>query len=167
LASNGFPSKYLINTELALICGQDGTQAECLTEDFQQTKANYLAVAYPSAIAERLLANIWFNLIGWRGSNLVDQQMAALPAFDAYKVSAEKLMDVSFTGEITQFSGTKGYAFEKAGRVLWILWSLDGSDHKIQLATLPAAIYDVYGKPVDPTQEVMVSSSPLYLEWVP
>jgi hypothetical protein len=34
------------------------------------------------------------------------------------------------------------------GKQLWTIWSADGSTRTVSLATMPAAVYDMMGKPV-------------------
>ena len=52
LESYGHTDKLLLNTELALVCGRDGSEPECQTEEYQLTKAYYLALSAATGLAE-------------------------------------------------------------------------------------------------------------------
>ena len=165
LARYQYMGKFLMNTELALLCGRDGSEAECQTADFENTKASYLAQASASAVVEQLQANIWYNLFGWRGSGLISVGQKPLPAYDAFSTSANFLLNVEYLGLIDQFPGVTGYEFRRGGALSWILWSLDGMDHPIQLDQLPARIIDVTGKIIQPIQRISITLSPIYIIW--
>ena len=169
LARYGHPEKYLLNTELGLLCGQDGSEATCQTEEFQQAKASYLAQAMITGLDQRLLANIWYSLTGWRGTALVDANLIPLPAFDAYQASAEQLGNIVVLGEqLNAFPGVKQYTFETSGYPLWALWSLDGAVHTIQLPSTPSAGYDLFGAPLlSLSENITITAAPVYLHWSP
>ena len=72
LSRYGVTGKFLMNTEVALACGDaNGSQSYCKTTDFETTKAYYVAQTYAVAIAEGLRANIWYSVLGWRNSELL------------------------------------------------------------------------------------------------
>ncbi len=165
LARYGYEDKFLINTELALLCGSDGKEPACQTDEFLYTKANYVSQAYAAALAEGLSSNIWYSLTGWRASGLVNSSLQPLEAYDAYKFSASKLSGVVFIREITDFSGVMGYEFTQDDKNIWILWSHIGEVQEIQLPTVPSAVYSVYGETLQVEQLINVPPSPIYLEW--
>jgi hypothetical protein len=165
LQSHGHGDKFIINSEAALICGRDGTEAPCQADDFHLTKAYYVAQVNASALAEGLKANLWYSLFGWRGSALVDGTLNPHPAFEAFQFSAAQLNGSSYSKPITSFSGVKGYEFSRGAKRVWFLWSLDGQDHQIQLSTMPGTVYDVFGNVIQTTQTPVVSLAPIYIEW--
>lgn len=167
LAAYGHADKFLMNTEVALLCGRDGTEAECRTEDYALTKAYYVAEANASALAQGIFSNIWYSLTGWRGSGLVDRSLKTYPVYDADKFSASQLKGAAFVSNVTDFQGIKGYEFNLGGKRIWLLWSLDGNDHAIQLPSVPTSIYDVFGAAQAPQKSIMVTLAPVYLEWEP
>jgi hypothetical protein len=165
LASHGYDDKFLINTEVALLCGRDGTESQCQSEDFALTKAYYLSEANAAAKAQGLYANIWYSLTGWRASGLVDGSLKPNLAYDAYKFNAAQLKGVTFVADVTGYTGVKGYEFNKEGKRIWLLWSADGNSHTIQPATLPIRIFDAFGKTIQAEKVLTITAAPLYLEW--
>ncbi|MBE3118145.1 MAG: cellulase family glycosylhydrolase, partial [Candidatus Atribacteria bacterium] len=82
LSRYGVTGKFLMNTEVALVCGDaDGSQSYCKTTDFETTKAYYVAQTYAVAIAEGLRANIWYSVLGWRNSELLNADLSPRPAY--------------------------------------------------------------------------------------
>ena len=164
--------KFLINTESALLCGKTGTEPVCLTDDFSKTKAYYVAQSYAAAIAQGLRANIWYSVLGWRASGLIGHNLSPLPAYTAFEFSRSELSNAGYVGEITAAdiggaSGVMGYKFQRSDRHIWLLWSLDGSPHTINLSSAPEAAWDVLGDPVTPAGTMNISLKPSYLEWTP
>jgi hypothetical protein len=167
LVKYGYAEKYLMNTEVAILCGSTGNEKTCQTEEFARTKVNYMAEANAAGQAEGVHANIWYSLTGWRASGLVDRYWQPLPAFQAYQTSVQRLEQAVFTNELTAYPQVKGYEFLREGTVLWVLWSLDGEAHNVQLPSQPSAIYDVLGQPLSPDQNLTIILDPVYIEWGP
>jgi hypothetical protein len=160
----GRSDKYLMNTEVALLCGRTGDEPACQRQDFQDTKTYYLAQSYAAAHAVGLRANIWFSLLGWRASGLVSIG-SLLPSrtYQAFVASKSFLEATSFQGEVDMYPGVWGFRFRRDDDEIWILWSIDGLSHHLDLPRLPAAAYDVLGAPIQPLQEIEVNLSPLWL----
>lgn len=167
LAEYGYPNKYLINTENAILCGRDGKEDICQAEDFALTKAYYLVQAFAAARAEGLRANIWYSVRGWRGSGLVNTDMQPNMAFRAFKFSAEQLEGAAYSGEVTLFPGIKGYEFNRDGVRTWLLWALDDQTHSVALPEMPAAIFDFVGTSLPLSQELQITLAPVYIQWTP
>ena len=164
---NGFPSKYLINSEVALLCGTTGKESICRTEEFELTKAYYAAQVYAVALAEKLRANIWYSTTGWRSSGMMAKGWIPLPVFDAYQFSATELKDAVYVSDLRNNSEIMGYEFDRDGTRIWILWSLDGEEHLVTLPELPIEVYDVFGAPLPITRELNVTLEPVYIEFSP
>ncbi len=167
LNANGYPGKFLINTESGLVCGRDGSEAICQTEEFNQTKASYVAQANVSALAEGLRGNLWYSLTGWRGTALIDRSSKPYPAYEAFKFSANQISKARYVREITDFPGVRGYELERNGVRIWFLTSADGQDHTITLPNQPAAIQDMLGESLPPSTEVTITNAPVYIELKP
>lgn len=165
LNSYGHAGKYLINTEVALICGRDGSEDYCLAEEFELTKAYYLAQAFAAARAEGLRANMWYSLDGWRGSQLVDENQQPNLAYRAYSFSAELLNEAAYAGEISAYPGVRGYQFVKDEARMWLLWAQDEGTHAVHLEEAPSAIYDVLGNAFPASQDINVTLAPVYVYW--
>jgi hypothetical protein len=159
----GVTGKYLMNTEAALICGRDGSEAECQGEEFNLTKAYFLAQSYVVAIAEHLTANIWYNLTGWRATGLVDNQMQPNLAYQAFSISSDLLGGAGYVGPLDNYPGVRGYVFDRNGVPLWVLWSLDGENHDIRLEKAPLSVTNVFGEALAPAQELTVTLAPIYV----
>jgi len=171
------PDKYLINTESALLCGKATDppgQFPCETASnsaFELTKAYYVPQAYAAAIAADLRANVWFNLAGWRNSGLIYHNKTGRPAFYAYKFAREELRDAAYVGRITEsdigaITGVVGHKFRQGGKIIWLIWSLDGADHVVTLSQAPLAVYDVDGTPiVISDNSLTVTIQPYYVEF--
>ena len=157
----------LINTEIALLCGSDGKEPVCQSDEFSKTKANYVAQSYAAALAEGLSGNVWYSLTGWRASGLVDNTLQPNEAYVAYKFSESKLGSATFVREVSEFPGLMGYEFVGESGKVWILWSHDDVGQGVQLPSLPLNISNVYGEPISPDQLITVTQSPIYIEWNP
>ncbi len=165
LAADGYSEKFLLNTEVALLCGRDGKEAICHSEDFDQTKAYYVTEANAAALAQGLHANVWYSLTGWRASGLVDGSLKPNLAYNADKFSATILKDAAFVADLTGYPGVKGYEFNRDGKQIWLLWSLDGDSHNISLPSLPSHVYDAFGEALSTQKNLTITLAPLYLEW--
>lgn len=174
--------KYLMNTESALLCGPaglpPGSPPGCESEPdapYELTKANYIAQSYAAAMAEGLRANIWYSLTGWRNSGLVYDDMSPRPAYTAYQFAAQRLGGAAYLGPIdSQDTGGDGnllgYKFQHPdGRIVWIIWALDRSNHTLTLPDSPQAAWDVLGNVVtlSNASTLDVTLTPHYIEWAP
>jgi hypothetical protein len=157
--------KYLLNTELALLCGRDGSEPICQSRDFLLSKSYYLAEAYAAAIADQLTANVWYSLTGWRGSGLVDSSMQPNQAYQALQTSSAQLGGAGYKGLLSDFPSIKGYIFERNGMPLWLIWSADGGEHDISLPAAPTSLTDVFGNSLPGSQQLKVTAAPLYVEF--
>ncbi len=160
LKSAGLSDKFIMNTEFALLCDT------CDSDDiFENTKASYLVQAYARAIAGGLEANIWFDVTGTWGRNngLLDRNLDPLDSFETYNYASHKLSGITRARDITGYQGITGYEFWGAACEndtacnVWILWSIDGSDHEVSLPAFPLAVQDMYGNPDTVSQIVTVS----------
>jgi hypothetical protein len=155
----------LMVTEAALLCGRTGNESHCLTSDFEKTKAYYVAELYGASLAEGLQTTIWYHILGWRKSELLDKNLNPLPAYDAYKFARLELRNGVFQRRITDYPGLVVYEIKRSDRIVWLLWSQVG-EKKITLSNTPLAIWDVFGNRQEKTaHDLVVKLMPLYLEW--
>ena len=162
LSQYGASGKFLINTESAILCDSCSNDSA-----FETTKANYVAQAYAAAIAGGLRANIWYSVLGWRNSNLLNSDLSPRPAYTALQFSRSELRNATWVRDVTEYTGVKGYEFQRGDRRIWVLWSLDGNTHSISFPSVPLAAWDALGNSVTPAASMNVSLNPLYLEWNP
>jgi hypothetical protein len=165
LKAYGYTNKLLINSENAILCGRDQKEPECATPEWQTAKAYYVAQSYAAAAAERLDANIWYHLTGWRASQLVEGNYEATPAFTAFKFSASMFANAAFVRDVADFPNIQVYEFSRSGRRVWIMWARNGEPNAINLPVAPAAVYDVYGQPQAAPQALTVAAAPVYVEF--
>jgi hypothetical protein len=149
-----------MNTESALLC--DSCSKDPI---FETTKAYYVVQSYAAAIAQGLRANIWYSASGWRNSGLLNSDLSPRPAFTALKFARNELKDATWLRNVDEYTGVKGYEFKRDGRLIWVLWSLDGKTHLITLSEVPLAIYHEEGTPIPTVGSLNIKLEPLYLEW--
>ncbi len=162
LAAYGFPGKFLMNTETALLCNTCSADAT-----YETTKANYVVQAYAAAMAEGLRANIWYSVLGWQNSGLLNPDLSPRPAYTAFQFASNELRNASWVRDVTEYAGVKGYEYQRGDRRIWVIWSLDGTPHTVSLPGVPLAAWDARGNSVPPAVSLNVTLSPLYLEWNP
>jgi hypothetical protein len=167
LKEYGYSEKYLMNTETAILCTNLGNEAACQADDFALTKAYYVVISYSEALALGIHANVWYSLTGWRASGLIANNLQILPAYESYRFVASQLGGATFVSEIDNHIGVKGYEFFKDGEKIWVLWSLDGNLHFIQLPSQPDSIRDVFGEFLPLNPELEITIAPTYLTWTP
>jgi hypothetical protein len=161
LSANGFPDKFLMNTETAVLCDTCNNDA-----NYEITKAYFVTQVYAAALAQGLRANIWFIVLGWQ-TDLINADLSPRPAYTAFQFARSELRDATWRRNVTEYAGVKGYEFLRGDRRIWILWSLDGGTHLISLPSVPLAAGDALGNSISPSSSMNVSLNPLYLEWNP
>ena len=158
-------SKPLMNSETALV------QYECKGvsfKSFETTKSYYVPVSYAAAMAEGLIANIWFDAAGsWECTGLINP---AFPkALEALKVARLKLVGAQFTREVPGLpSGIRAYEVNRGDKIIWVIWSLDGTARDVTPALgMPAGVYGTDGRSITPTATISIGMEPYYLEFNP
>lgn len=166
LAQYNVSGKALMATEIGLVCGATGTEAQCLTPEWENTKAYYLTQLYTLSFTENMLATTWYSLTGWRGSGLLDAQRAPLPAYYAFAFAKQQMDGAVFSRQFAEYPLVRVFEFERPDRWFWVLWSQDGLSHIVSLNQVPDGAWDALGTPLAITsREVEVRLKPLYLEW--
>jgi len=163
LSQYGVSGKFLMNTESALLCDSCSNDST-----FETTKAYYVAQAYAAAIAQGLRANLWYSVLGWRNSGLLNADLSPRPAYTAFQFARSELRDAAFVREITEYAGVKGYEFNRGDRRIWLLWSLDGISRPVTPSPAPLVACDAQGLcTTNPSLPNEVTLNPLYLEFNP
>jgi hypothetical protein len=169
----GVTGKFIMNTEAAIICGPNGAEpgGEGCEADpssaYEQTKARYVTQEYASAIVDGLVANTWYSLTGWRNSALINSDLTPRPAFIVYEFARTELKDAVFTREVTDYPNVRVYEFQRGGKTIWLLWSLDGGSHTISLPGTPHSIYDYMGTEITPASSITITVDPIFINWSP
>jgi hypothetical protein len=154
--------KFLVNTESAILCDTCSNDPA-----FETTKAYYVTQAYAAATAQGLRANIWYSVLGWQNSGLLNPDLSPRPAYTAFQFARSELRNATWVRDITEYTVVKGYELQRADHHIWVLWSLDGSTHTIPLPGVPLAAWDTLGNSVPVAASMDVGLNPLYLEWNP
>jgi hypothetical protein len=165
LRKHGFGAKFLMNTEMGLVCGSDGLEPLCQTADFSDTKAAHVVQAYVATLTGGWRAGVWYNLTGWRASGLVDAQGKPVPAGVAYRVAAQALRGAATWRSIPADAGLKMVEFRRRdGSRVRIVWSVDGAEHELAAVSGVASAYDTFGTPLAARALPPVGVLPVYIE---
>ena len=177
LSAYGVSGKYLVNSEVALACGDaDGNSPGnyCKSTDFETTKAYFVVQTYAGALAEGIRASTWYSVFGWRNSQLINaSNLSTTQAYTAFKFAQGEFNNAAYTGPVVSadiggVSGVRGYKFLRNGRRVWVMWSLDGNPHSVTFAPgAPVAAWDAMGVTVTPATSMNITIKPVYLEWNP
>jgi hypothetical protein len=160
----GLGNMPLINTETAVLNFDASCNALCM-----QNKALYVGRSYAAAIAQGLVANVWYQSDNsWANSGLFNG-----PMYDAFVFARDELETAHLSREITEYknnANVAGYEFDRGDIKVWILWSQDLSSHTIQLPGTPRAVYQWNPNngpyvSAGPSSSVNVGVFPVYLEW--
>jgi len=164
LAAYRHPEKYILNTEAGILCGRSGSEPQCQGEEFDLTKAYYIAQDNVIGAAESLRANIWYSLTGWRGTGLVSHGTPN-SAYTAFQFSTTQLKGAAFVRNIPDFPGVKGYELQRDGKKVYFLWALDKKPQDVRFDKIPNAIFDVLGQTIQSQMTIKVTQRPIYVEW--
>lgn len=163
LSQYGLGAKPIINTEFALLCWQ----CETSPPGFEQAKAIYLAQANMAALSVGLMANIWYSAPGWVNyqTQLIEPDGRPNLAYRALKFSAEQLTGVSYSGEETSNRFVRTYVLNRKGAQIWVAWALGVEQNVLNLPSMPAAVFDMYGTPLPVSRNLRVTSQPIYIHF--
>jgi len=164
LSTYGYPNKFLMNTESAVLCDACDEDA-----DFETTKAYFVVYAFASAIAQGFEGNTWYTVEGWRNSGLLDGDLNPLPAYNSYKFAADRLHNAYYVRDLDEYSDIYGYEFDRGYPNEWVLWSKDGASHVLTLPGVPTAAYQIgtdgNAVALPLSTSLTVTSAPIFLEW--
>jgi hypothetical protein len=155
----GVSGKFLINTEVGMIC----YKCASIPSNYEMSKVYYMPQAYAAALAVGLIGNVWYSYEGWFGSQLVE------PSYTAYKTAVAKLGGATYVGPIGNgdvgAAGVKGYKLARDGKNVWVIWSGDGGAKSITLPSTPASITDPLGASQAAAASFQLTVKPLYIEF--
>ena len=164
----GFPDKSFHVTEVALLCGSTGKESQCLTDDFKLTKSYYVAYVYTAARAMGVDSLMWYELNGWRGSELVRGNLEPLPAYQSFQFISDLLSKAAYIRSLG-IPGTSSYEFvlTDTNQRLWVLWAMEAQELPLILPQNPEAIYNVFGEKDAGVDTIVLSPAPIYVLWQP
>jgi hypothetical protein len=157
LAQYGVMGKYVMNTEIALLCPSpftwcNGDQSTPARINFEQTKAYLAAEMYPQAIISDMRSVMWFRNKddGIGTMSMLNDDLTPRPVYTAFVTSRAFLGDAVYERKLTtadygSLSNVRGYSFILGSRRIWTLWALDNKTKVLTLPTLPTAAYNQLG----------------------
>jgi len=159
MAQYGVSGKYLMNTEIALLCPRpytwcDGAQTDQPRINFEQTKAYLIAEMYPQAIISGFRNVMWFRNKdeGIGTMSMLNDDLTPRPAYTAFLQSRLMLGEATYvraltsTADIGTVSNVRGYSFKLPdGRTVWTVWSLNGTTKVLTLPGQPAQAVNQLG----------------------
>ncbi len=160
--------KPIILTEVALIDPNDAASDDLAA--YEQDKAEYLVWLYVRNSARGIKVTNWYHLdrYGWLKGGLLDEANHPLPVYEAYQVLTKALNRTEFKHEIRLAGKTLIFEFSGDGRRVWILFSEDGSPRSINAIGSFITAYDLFGDPVEPSQQGIITfERPIYIELEP
>ena len=156
----GVTGKFIMDTEMALLCDKDCDSV------YEETKANFVAQAYVKSLALAFRSNIWYNSLGtWRNSGLLYSDLTPRPAYYTYQFVNKEMGGAVYRRAITEFPGVKGYEFLQSGRMTWVLWSYDGDPHSVSLSSTPVVIKDLNGNSLGNPTNISVTPAPVFIAY--
>ena len=168
LEKYGYADKFLMATEVALLCRNSGLESQCVTGEYDETKAFYIAQSMAASYANHLNVSMWFHLTGWRGSQLAKVNGQTLSAYQVYQFGFQMMEGAEYLAPVQGYEKVYGYNFRRGNQQFWLVWSRDdtpGAEVTLLLPEMPQAIYNVYGEKLDPALELRLTVAPLYIVW--
>ena len=160
----GASNKFLMNTQGAVICDS----CDATSTNYLYTEVYYIPQLYAATLAMGLSANLWPNVMGWRGSKLLNSDLSSTWAYIAYQLAGQKLGNATFVSRKIA-NGIVRYDFIVGQTYLTVVWSADGGSHTINL---PAYLPGNFSNVSDPLgiNEIVLNNTvnltlkPLYIE---
>lgn len=160
------PAKYLMLTEVALLCRSTGIEPECQSDDFLQTKRAYIIQALVEAKIAGLRSVVWYSLEGWRASGLLRGRSIDQPAYQAFQTAAGFIADAQWQSNLDLYPKVMVIEFLKSGKRFWVIWNMsDKTGVTINLPKTPAVIYNSIGVEQPPTTVLTLDFEPVFVEW--
>ncbi len=147
----------------------------------EDATSRYVAKGIIRALADDVKPVIWFSLTDpkedVRRFGLLNQKLAPKKPYFAFQTLLRQL---DGTHDVTSLSlnkksGLEGYQFlANDGRLLWVVWSVDGKAHPLQLKAKKISLFDELGKSLGNTSvpdkaagllKVSVTVDPVYI-WI-
>ncbi len=159
------PEKYLVLSEVALLCGGSGDEPYCKTDDYFRTKRAYISQVMALAQAGGLRAAVWYSLEGWRASGLKQDSQDSQSAYRAFQFSAALLDGAAWVGERELYPQVKILEFVKNNQRYWVMWSQKENGVTIDLPKTPAVIYNALGEELPVNTSLALNFETIYIKW--
>lgn len=181
LSSYSFPNMPLFITEVALLCNPNHYTPfdpnACLNDQFDDTKAVYMARAAADALKSDIKALVWYkvrtafdacsgaSISTWCYTGLIKNDLSLRPGMRALKVSADVFTRASLTTSGLYQANIYSYQFDRSDRTVIMMSNQLSTPQVINLTTMPTSIYNMIGDSVQITTTLTITSTPLYIEW--
>jgi hypothetical protein len=162
LARYGY-NKPLVLGEAALKCTQP-------TKACYEAAAAFIPRAFAEAYALGLYGAVYYPLVADRSYYaLLKGDLSPRPMYDAFKFMSSQLSDAQYDQPVVDYADVSGYRFVKGdASALEIVWSADGTDHRMARPMGFLAAFDKYGQPIEPVDgQLIVGWSPIYIHFQP
>ena len=107
----------------------------------------------------------------WSNTSLLKNDLTYTDAFWAFQTAKNSLRDSDSFSKISEppvEPEVVGYKFNRGDRIIWLVWSLDGSTHPFSPSRgEPDAAWNVLNEPEVTSSTMQVGMEPIYLEWLP
>jgi hypothetical protein len=166
----GARDKFLMNTEIAVLCAFSAGQSCVDNLNKSPIKVYYVVYSFLASIADGYPAAIWYSSTGDnRGNGLINPDQTPTPAFNAFKFTATILKNAEYTRMLAPGSGLTGYELRAPGRRIWVIWGTDRLNHSVNLPSMPIAVYKLGpdGKSISlaPSQNLTINIEPVFIEF--
>ena len=133
--------RYLVNTEYALFCGRENsTNCDSFINEVEATKAYYTVQFMANAMAGAYQTAIWYAVFYGRNNSLLNKDFSPKPVFHAMEFTDTLLGRARFIQTLRDQNFTV-QVFERAGKTIWAVWTLDNQSHTLDLPSTPASIF--------------------------
>jgi len=159
-------NKFLLSTEVAMLCGRDGSEEVCQTPEHEATLNAYIVQVYSRTMVEGLVANMWFYAEpGWRGAGLLNPDLTPKPACYTMAFAQKMLGGSRFIRQIPVENQPNLiiYEFDQGSQLLWVVWSKQG-ESSFNLPDGLIKVYNLTGQEISLPSPGWVNWQPLYLE---
>lgn len=178
LARADVTGKYLLNTEVGLLCKDCANPVTdpARYEGFERAKAYYAAEALAAAVYEGFVGVMWFTMIErndgplYSNSGLVKSDLTPLPGYYAFQYASGQLYGATplhkAASEYAQ--ALDGYVFRNPdGNTLRVIWAT-GAPFNLDLGFDPTSVTRISAsdgkpEPLTPGQVITVTEAPLFI----
>jgi hypothetical protein len=164
----GVTNKPLYNTEFSLFSGASGQNPS--SQEIETTKSYFLIHSMASSMADNYKTAIWHEAIGDRNNSLFMPNLDSFPVYNTYLYANHLLAHAVYSQRVTN-SEFVIHEFYKAGKKIWVMWTVDNQPHTFSFSSLPETI-EVIGPDGNPTPSastlaVTLDIAPAIIQFTP
>ncbi len=164
----GVTGKPLYNTEFSLFSGASGQNPP--TQEMEATKSYFLIHSMASSMADNYKTAIWHEAIGDRNNSLFMPNLDSYPVYNTYLYANHLLAHAAYSQRVANPEFVI-HEFYKAGKKIWVMWTVDNQPHTLSFSSLPDSIevIGLDGNPTSstPTLSVTLDIAPAIIQFTP